>query len=60
LREYECIEVHTISTGDVYGKQASKNPYDAALIKHCTIYLIGVDGDWNWRGAGSSLRLWAV
>jgi hypothetical protein len=29
------MEVNAASTGDVYGKQASKTPHDAAFLKQC-------------------------
>jgi hypothetical protein len=38
LRVYVwSMEVNAVSTGDVFGKQASKSPYDAGLDKQCTL-----------------------
>jgi hypothetical protein len=36
VREY-ITEVHAASTGEFFGKQASKNAHDAGLDKHCTL-----------------------
>jgi hypothetical protein len=49
------MEVHAAGTGDVFGKQASKNAHDAGLDKHCTMYTC--EGDWLRGGARSNLAV---
>jgi hypothetical protein len=48
-------EVHTVCTGDVFGKQAIKNAYDAGLDKHCTLHTC--EGDWLRGGSRSNLAV---
>jgi hypothetical protein len=49
--------IHAACTGDVVGKQASKDPHDAGLDKHCTLQISG-DYDWLWWGAKFNLVAW--